>query len=164
MVDERGAFVPSETTERKQGHMRMSGPAQRELGPESDNQEHRQPFDSFDHAIEQLQAGWIEPVYILSRHQHRPPSREEFKSGEQCFKRPRLLLFRPDLGRRVAFARRYRQMLRDHLDRRVRIAQNRYKQRFELGQLHLRCVLVPEVGGAPQLVQNRKQRAVRVIG
>ena len=98
MVNQRGAFVPPETIECQQRHMRSAGPAWRELGPEGNNQQHRQPLDPIDDAIEQLEARGIEPVSILGRHEHRLLGREALELGEQRLKRLRLFLFRCNLG------------------------------------------------------------------
>ncbi len=144
--------------------MRSAGPAWRELGPEGNHQQHRQPLDPIDDAIEQLEARGIEPVSILGRHEHRLLGREALELGEQRLERLRLLLFRCKLGRRVAVACRDRQMLRDQWDRRFRVRHGQAKQCLQLGQLHLGRIVVLEAGGPTQLVQHREQRAVGVVG
>jgi hypothetical protein len=144
--------------------VRVRRPGRLELGPERHHKQCRQPLQSVDREVEQLRRRRVDPVRVLQDDQHRPPACQPLELGQQGIERARLPLLRVELRARVAPSRRDVEQSGQEFRRVSRVGYDLPQHCFELVQLGLGRLVGPKPGGPLELVGDRPQRAVRVIG
>src|SRR5438067_2119411 len=94
--------------------MRLAAPRRLKLRPERDDQQYRQLADAIDGQVEQLARGWIDPMRVLERYQHRLPPRHGAELAQQRLEQLLALALWAEVQRRGVVGQR--QPLSDQSD------------------------------------------------
>ena len=124
----------------------------------------RSSLDALDHQTQKLLRGRVDPVYVLVDQEHRLFRREALELVNQYFQRALLLALRQQVERRVATFRRQAEQGCDQRYRLVQLVCAARQERLQLVEPGLEQIVVLEGGGALQLLDQRVQRAGRVMG
>ena len=144
--------------------MRPAGPGRGELLTAGDHDEDLRVGDTINDEIEKLEGRRIDPMRILKHEKNRAMRRETDELIDQCSKREILLPLGVDGDLRVSARDGHGQQESDEGRRIGDVAVGASEQSLDLVELRLRSVAGFEPGRAFQLLDDRMQRGVRVIG
>ncbi len=143
--------------------MRVAGPGRSELGPVSYKQQHRQASQALHHKVEQLERGRVHPVRVLEYHQHRAARGEPLELGEERAEGTGILLLRCQGRQREAAVGRQREEFGEEGCDLGRVGNGQREQRLELSESGRVVIAAGEPRRACELLDDRVQRAVRVV-
>ena len=126
--------------------------------------EHRQMLDALDGQAEQVLRGRIAPVHVLVGEQHRLCRREPVQLIDQRFQRQLLPSLRGEVKGWIAIVCRQAEQGRDQRHRLIEAIRAARKKRLQLGKSQVGRIVAREAGAALQLLDQRMERASRVMG
>jgi hypothetical protein len=124
----------------------------------------RQVPDPVDQEIHDFKLGRIGPVEVLEQHHRRLPAGDGLRRVDERAQRLVLELLRRHRHRPVARVAQDRQHRGDEPDVLARASVLTDDKRFELVELLLGRVVAGEAQGALEIVDDRVERAVDVVG
>src|SRR6478735_8581446 len=142
--------------------MRLPGPGWNELGPESDDEQHRGAADALDDPAQRLETRRIHPMCVLEDHEHGLTACQSRELRCQGFQRSLSALLRHERECRIAAIVGKRQQFSKEFGIRIRGASLR-EHGIELVELRAYVILMREARGALQLTNDGIERAVSVL-
>ena len=158
-----GGRYATEPVERELRGVMAAGPRSLESGPRRHHQQHRQPLESNDHAVEQFEAGRVDPVHVLEHGDDRQALGLRLDGAAEGIERELAALRRRQIRPRPAGVGTFdRQQIGEHRGF-VRRRREIRHHRLELGEPGRGVVVAFEACGTLDLGDHRMQGAVGMV-
>ncbi len=157
------ALAAAQSVQGMQGDMSAGGPWHGKLRPTGYDQQHGGVLNAVDNPIQGLERAGIDPVDIFEDHQHRAGCRQCHCQIGECRNEILFLLLRARWQRGIAIGRQ-RQHGGEQGQWRRHAARGLPQQVFQLVEPGFGAVIAFESRGACQLIENRVESGIRMVG